>query len=93
MEWGLSERVEELLGKDFVLECSTERTDFFAPDGEAIWNMFSAGFGPIRALIQGLSDERLAAFREDFIAFHEEYRRGKFLRFDREYLLTSGLRR
>lgn len=91
--WGQPDRVEELLGRDFELDCRTETSTFFAPDGEAMWQMFSRGFGPIRALAERLSEEDRAAFRQDVIDFHEEYRAGDVLRFDREYLLTSGIRR
>lgn len=92
LDWGRQERVGELLGKHFDLECSKEITSFIAPNGEAVWNKFSVGFGPIRVLTESLGEEGLAAFRDDFIAFHEKYRRGKALRIDREYLLTSGTR-
>ena len=93
LEWGRPERVETLLGEHFDLDCSMETTTFFAPDGKSIWGKFSVGFGPIRTLIDGLEKDALAAFRDDFIAFHEGYWSGNGLRIDREYLLTTGVRR
>jgi len=91
--WGQPDRVEKLLGEEFALECHVETSTFFAPNGEAMWQMFSTGFGPIRVLAERLSGEDRAAFRQDVIDFHEKYRGGDALRFDREYLLTSGVRR
>ncbi len=93
LEWGVPERVEALLGTHFDLDCSVEMTTFFAPDGKAVWSKFAVGFGPIRTLIDNLDDASLAAFREDFVAFHEKYRSGNGLRIDRKYLLTMGVRR
>ncbi len=93
LDWGRPERVKELLGAHFDLDCSSEVTTFFAPDGEAIWDKFSVGFGPIRLLAERLSGEQRSALRADFINFCEGYRTKGELRFDRKYLLTTGIRR
>ncbi len=93
LDWGRPERVEELLGDAFRLDCKSEITTFFAPDGMAIWDQFSVGFGPLRLLAESLGAEQRSALREDFINFHEEYRTEGGLRFDRKYLLTKGIRR
>jgi len=91
--WGRRERLEELLGDAFDLTVTTETSHYVETGGEAAWNTFVTGYGPTRALAASLDDERRAALKRDFIAFHERYREGDGIHVPRTFVLTLGVRR
>lgn len=93
MEWGSPRRLDELLGAHFDLACYEGVSIFIAPDSDAVWGKYAAGFGPVRALAESLDEERLADFRREFIEFHDSYREGDILRCNRKCLLVRGVRR
>lgn len=90
-DWGREERVRELLGKDFDLKFETGITILRMPSGEAVWNVFSEGYGPTRALYQSTS--RKDDLRRDFIQFHDAHRTALGVALSREYLVVIGTRR
>jgi len=92
-EWGRPARVEELLGRDFDLLFETGVSFYREPDGEAAWQSFSAGYGPVRVLASKLDQDRREAFRRDFVTFHEQFRTPLGICVPREYLLIHGVRR
>jgi 2-polyprenyl-3-methyl-5-hydroxy-6-metoxy-1,4-benzoquinol methylase len=92
-DWGRRERLEELLGEHFDLTITTETSHYVETGGEAAWNTFVTGYGPTRTLAASLDDERRAALKRDFIAFHERYREGKGIHVKRTFMLTLGTRR
>ena len=64
------------------------------PDGEAVWRLFSTGYGPIAKTIAGkLDPERREQLHRDFVGFHEQFRGELGVAMPREYLLTLGVRR
>jgi len=89
-EWGKTERIVELLGEAFDLGFEEAISFFRVPDGQAAWDQFLAGFGPVVSLLETLDGERAARLRRDFIALHEEYRTGAGVLLPREYLITVG---
>jgi SAM-dependent methyltransferase len=92
-EWGRADRVKELLGRDFALKFDTGTTVLRMPSGEAVWDVFSKGYGPTKALYQNAADRREDLHR-DFVAFHDAYRNADFgVAMPREYLVTVGTRR
>ncbi len=90
-EWGREERVRQLLGKDFELSFETGTTMLRMPSGEAVWNVFSEGYGPTKTLYQ--NTDRKAELRRDFIAFHDDHRTPIGVAMPREYLVIVGTRR
>lgn len=92
-EWGRSERLQELLGDAFDLTVTTETSHYVETGGEAAWNTFVTGYGPTRMLAASLDEERRAALKRDFVAFHERYREGEGIHVPRTYVLTLGTRR
>jgi len=90
-EWGREERVTQLLGKDFDLSFEAGATVLRMPSGEAVWNVFSEGYGPTKTLYQ--NTDRKAELRRDFIAFHDGHRTPIGVAMPREYLVVVGTRR
>ena len=92
-DWGRAERLRELLGDAFDLTLRTETSHFVETGGEAAWNTFVTGYGPTRMLAASLDEERRAALKRDFVAFHERYREGRGIHVPRSFVLTLGTRR
>jgi hypothetical protein len=57
-EWGRQERVRELLARDFELKFETGTTVLRMPSGEAVWQVFSDGYGPTKALYQAAGERK-----------------------------------
>jgi SAM-dependent methyltransferase len=91
--WGRTERIGELLGEAFALRFERGVSYYREPSAEAAWETFSQGYGPTKALAAGLDDERRAAFRRDFIAFHAGFPTELGITVPREYWLTVGVRK
>lgn len=91
--WGRRERLDELLGDAFELTVTTETSHYVETGGEAAWNTFVTGYGPTRMLAASLDEERRAALKRDFVAFHERYRKGDGIHVPRTFVLTLGTRR
>lgn len=92
-DWGRTERLRELLGDAFDLTVRTETSHYVETGGEAAWNTFVTGYGPTRMLAASLDEERRAALKRDFVAFHERYREGQGIHVPRSFVLTLGTRR
>jgi hypothetical protein len=91
-DWGRTERINELLGSAFQLRFEKGVSYYREPSAEAAWETFSTGYGPTRTLAASLDVERLARFREDFIAFHAGFPTDLGICVPREYWLTIGQR-
>ena len=92
-DWGRRERLEALLGEAFDLTIATETSHYVETGGEAAWNTFVTGYGPTRMLAASLDDDRRAALKRDFVAFHERFREGHGIHVPRTYVVTTGVRR
>ena len=92
-DWGRRERLEALLGEAFDLTIATETSHYVETGGEAAWNTFVTGYGPTRMLAASLDDDRRAALKRDFVAFHERFREGHGIHVPRTYVVTTGIRR
>lgn len=93
LEWGREEHVSELLGDGFELEFAERDSVLEIESGEAMYEIFSRAFGPVRTLVGAMEPEQRESFREAFIAFAEQDRDGDKLVQSRTYLLTTGRRR
>ena len=91
-EWGLTERVRELLGSVFQLRFEKATSFYREPSAEAAWDTFSRGYGPTRSLAKSLDPERRGALRDEFIAFHAGFPTELGICVPREYCLTLGVR-
>jgi SAM-dependent methyltransferase len=92
-DWGRRERLEALLGEAFDLNVTIETSHYVETGGEAAWNTFVTGYGPTRMLAASLDDDRRAALKRDFVAFHERFREGQGIHVPRTYVVTTGIRR
>jgi len=93
MAWGNPDYVSKLLDGHFDLLFETGVNQVYYPDAEAVWNLFTTGFGPVRALAERLEGDALEAYRDDFFAYHEKYAAACGLHMKREYLLIMGARK
>jgi SAM-dependent methyltransferase len=92
-EWGRTERIKELLGRDFDLKFEKGVSYYREPSGEAAWTTFSTGYGPTKSLAASLDEARRAELRRDFIAFHDGFPTELGICVPREYWLTIGVRK
>jgi ubiquinone/menaquinone biosynthesis C-methylase UbiE len=90
--WGRVERVRELLGSAFQLRFEPGVSFYRESSAAAAWNTFSTSYGPTKTLAASLDPVRLAAFRDEFIAFHANFPTELGICVPREYLLTVGVR-
>ncbi|CAO4174039.1 class I SAM-dependent methyltransferase [Methylorubrum aminovorans] len=90
-EWGRTERLEELLGRDFALAFEKGVSFYREPTAEAAWERFAGGYGPTKALAASLDEDRRADLRRDFIAFHAQFSTPLGICVPREYLVTRGI--
>ncbi|SFH94086.1 Methyltransferase domain-containing protein [Bosea sp. OK403] len=91
--WGRTERISELLGRDFDLKFEKGVSYYREPSGEAAWNTFVTGYGPTKSLAASLDEGRRAELRRDFIAFHDSFPTELGICVPREYWVTVGVRK
>ena len=72
-EWGKTERLRELLAKDFDLKFEKGISYYREPNGEAAWATFVNGYGPTKALAASLDETKRAELKRDFVAFHNGF--------------------
>lgn len=93
MNWGDPDSATALLGDSFDLEFETGVNHAYHESVDAIWDWYATGFGPVRMLIDSLSDDRRAALKTDMDAYHRHYETPMGLRVDRDYLIVRGTRK
>lgn len=89
-EWGRTDRIKELLGRDFDLKFEKGVSYYRESSGEAAWNTFSTGYGPTKSLAASLGETRRVELRRDFIAFHDGFPTDLGICVPREYWVTIG---
>jgi SAM-dependent methyltransferase len=92
-EWGNRQRVQDLLGYYFDAQFEEGLATYYDRDGQAAWDVFSAGYGPTKALATSLDAARRVQLQWNFIAFHDRFRTELGIAVPRTYLLTIGRRR
>jgi len=93
-DWGNEERVRELLGGAFDLTIEEHVSPLTFESGEEFWQVFSTSFGPTKALVDSLDDDRREEFHQAWVDFFEQnYRTNGGVTHTREYLLIEGTRR
>lgn len=92
-EWGNIDRIRQLLGGEFDLKFERAVSYYREPSAEAAWETFSTGYGPTKALADGLEPSRREQLRADFVAFHAGFSTALGICVPREYWLTVGIRK
>lgn len=92
-DWGHREHVEGLLGRDFELEFSEVDVPQVGSSGEELWALLATGYGPVKALVDGLEHERRAALASEMVVAFERHRRNGDIHLSRRCLLAVGTRR
>lgn len=93
LDWGRPDYVTGLLGDAFELEFTEAESPQLAWSAEALWQLFTTAFGPVKALANSLDESRRAVFRKAVIGFYDGYRVPGGISSPREYLLIIGRRR
>lgn len=91
--WGQPERIRELLGDAFELKLERGTSNYREPDGEAAWNTFVTGYGPLHGLAEKLDPDRREALRREFVAFHDGFATELGICVPRDYWVVVGTRR
>lgn len=91
-DWGREARLQDLLGGAFDLRFEYGVTTLRMTSGAAAWDLFVTGYGPTKTIAQGLDEERLAALKREFIAFHDKYSTDLGIAMPRRYIVTVGVR-
>jgi SAM-dependent methyltransferase len=73
LDWGRREYVQRLLGDAFVLEFFHDQSLLLGDSPEAMWDLFVAGFGPIKALAESLDDERRRGLHDAYVEYLSGY--------------------
>jgi SAM-dependent methyltransferase len=92
-DWGTEAHVTALLGDAFELEFHGGDAPDRGPSGEALWEHFLSGVGPMRMLYDSLDPERREEFHRAAVEMYEEDRQGDEIVLPGPYLLTLGRRR
>ena len=92
-EWGNPERVRELLQDNFELTFEKGTSFYREPNGEAAWETFSVGYGPLRTLISKLDESAVSQLRLNFIEFHNDFATGLGICVPRDYWVVVGRRK
>lgn len=93
--WGNEEHVRGLLGDAFDLDFERRVSVYEADSGWTCWDLFANAYGPTKTLAGNLDPARRQELGETWSRFFDtEYAApGGGIAHDREYLITTGIRR
>lgn len=92
-DWGRPEWLQESLGTAFELGFETGTLYHRASDAEAAVEVFAAGFGPVKAVLESLDQEQRESAKTALLKFHEPYEDGIGVSVPYDYLIAAGTRR
>lgn len=92
-EWANVERIDKWLGVSFDVHIEKAVSYHREQCAADAWEAFSEGYGPVKSLVQQIDDRAAAAFRDDFIEFHDGYCTGVGILVPRPYVIVSGIRK
>jgi SAM-dependent methyltransferase len=92
-DWGVTNRVDELLGDSFELEFETHVSTLTLGSGEDYWELFATSYGPTETLAEPLGERRKELHEARVSFFEEHHREGNQIVHEREYILVLGTRR
>lgn len=91
-DWSDKERLQEWFGPDNEVLIEEGISLYREAHATDAWEAFATGYGPVKSLIAALSEEALASFRDDFIAFHERHRTPAGILVQRPYKIVIAKR-
>jgi hypothetical protein len=86
--WGTREWLTETLGRDFRLASEEGTVIGRFASVEAAWEIYSNGFGPVRAVAAALPAERLEKKRQAFMHWTAQFRTDLGIAIPYDYLVT-----
>ncbi len=92
-EWGREEYATDRLGEAFELSFEEGNSIHDMPSGEALWELFSTSYGPVKTLADSLETEKREQLHADYVELAEKYRIDGGVALPREYLLIFGRRK
>lgn len=91
--WGTREWTGATLGRDFQVASEEGTVISCFSSGEAAWDVYSRGFGPVMAVAAGLDAGRRDELRHAFIEWATQFRTDLGIGIPLDYLVTIGHRR
>ena len=91
--WGEQSRLQELLGADFELRIEERVWTLDGDTPEDVWELMTTAAPPVKAFVQKLGPEQLAAFRAEMLEHWRGFEQDGRVVEPRGYLLVSGQRR
>lgn len=91
--WGDPSRLSELLGADFELQVEERVWTLEGDSPEDVWDLVSTSAPPVKAFVEKLGPEKLAAFRGELLEHWRGFERDGRVAEPRGYLLVTGRRR
>ena len=91
--WGDPEWLQDVLGEYFDIACEAGELTHRADSAAQLWEAYAEGFGPIRATVQVLDDERRGELRSAFETWLEDFATGLGIALNYRYLVTVGTRK
>jgi SAM-dependent methyltransferase len=92
-QWGHEARLRELLGAAFELRLEKRVWRLQGDSPEAVWELMTAAAPPVKALVDSLEPDRLAAFRTAMLEYWAGFVEDGRVAEPRRYLLVIGRRR
>jgi hypothetical protein len=90
--WGTRGWLTETLGRDFRVASEEGAVISRFASVEAAWEIYSNGFGPVRAVAAALPAERLEEMRQAFMHWTAQFRTDLGIALPFDYLVTVGRR-
>ena len=91
--WGEQSRLQELLGADFELRIEERVWALEGDTPEDVWELMTTAAPPVKALVQKLGAQQLAAFRAEMLEHWRGFEQDGRVSEPRGYLLVWGRRR
>jgi hypothetical protein len=92
-DWGRPEWLEETLGTAFNLGFEPGILYHRTADSESAVELLTTGFGPVKAVIEALSDEERPSALAALMALHEAHKGQIGVSVPYDYLIAAGTRR
>jgi ubiquinone/menaquinone biosynthesis C-methylase UbiE len=90
--WGARDWLTSALGSAFKLGFEEGVVISRFPSAAQAWDVYTDGFGPVRAVASSLQGPRREELRKAFTSWFEQYRTGLGVSLPIEYLVTVGQR-
>jgi SAM-dependent methyltransferase len=91
--WGEQPKLRDLLGGDFELQIDERVWTLEGESPEDVWGLMITSAPPVKAFVEKLGSEDLAAFRREMLEHWRGFEQDGRVAEPRAYLLVSGQRR